>query len=416
MPNKDRELESKLIHGVYDKDAETGATNPPIHMSAAFAHDSAEQLSNVFHGREFGYVYSRIANPSIVALEQHINLVEDGRAAVATASGMAAMAILIETLAGTGDEIISSKSIFGGTYYLLKEVAANQGITVRYVDTCDLAQYKAAINDKTRAIFCESIGNPKCDVPDLKSLAALATEAGIPLVVDATVSTPFLMSAKALGVHVVWHSATKWISGTGTSIGGLIVDLGHFDWRVSKSKQVATLAKQFGLLAFVNRCKRLRSNKGAALSPLNAFLLGQGFEHLALRMKQHCENALSLARFLTAHKAVQSVSYPGLEHHIDYEIAKAQMPKGCGGLLSFRLKDKVSAFKLVKQLKMAKNLSNLGDAKTLVIHPSSTIYRELSEEDQQQAGVYDDLIRVSVGLEAFEDIKYDFEQALEGLV
>ena len=411
----DLSLETRLVHGSFHCDKETGATRMPIHLSAGFQHETAEDLSNVFHGREYGYVYSRMANPTVVALEQHINDVEEGRAAIATSSGMAAMSVLIDALAAAGDHIISSKSIFGGTYYLLKEVSSNQNIEVSYVETCNLSAYEAEIKDNTKAIFCESIGNPKCDVPDLKALAMLANKHGIPLVVDATVTTPYLMSAKDLGVHVLWHSATKWISGSGSSLGGLIVDLGNFDWRQSKSPEIKSLSKDFSLLAFIARCKRLRSNKGCVLSPVNAFMLAQGFEHLALRMQRHCENALSLAEFLVNHKAIKSLSYPGLKQHPNHAVAKLQFSRGFSALLSFRVKNRAAAFEVINALKLAKNLANLGDAKTLIIHPSSTIYRELEQKDKEEAGVYDDLLRVSVGLEDSRDIIHDFEQALEAI-
>lgn len=408
-------LETRLVHGSFHCDKETGATRMPIHLSAGFQHETAEDLSNVFHGREYGYVYSRMANPTVVALEQHINDVEEGRAAIATSSGMAAMSVLIDALAAAGDHIISSKSIFGGTYYLLKEVSSNQNIEVSYVETCNLSAYEAEIKENTKAIFCESIGNPKCDVPDLKALAMLANKYGIPLVVDATVTTPYLMSAKDLGVHVLWHSATKWISGSGSSLGGVIVDLGNFDWRQSKSPEIKRLSDDFSLLAFIARCKRLRSNKGCILSPVNAFMLAQGLEHLALRMQRHCENALTLAEFLVNHKAVKSLSYPGLKQHPNHAVAKLQFSRGFSALLSFRVKNRAAAFEVINTLKLAKNLANLGDAKTLIIHPSSTIYRELKQKDKEEAGVYDDLLRVSVGLEDSRDIIYDFEQALEAI-
>lgn len=408
--------ETAYIHYPHLDEDKHGATQSPIYMSAGFEHESAQGLSDVFHGREYGYVYSRISNPSVVSFEQHVNAIEQGRACVATASGMAALSVILDALCVSGDHVISSCSLFGGTYYLLNELSQNQNITVSYVKTCDVSAYEKAINDNTKAVFCESIGNPACDVPCLKSLAAICKQKGIPLVVDGTVSTPYLLKAKQWGVSVIWHSATKWISGTGSVLGGLIIDTGCFDWKQCLSPSIVNLSKTFSHLAFIQRCKRLRSNKGAVLSPFHAYLLEQGLAHLPLRMQKHCENALALAQFLDSHDQVSKVFYSGLKTHKDHHIAAQQFLKGSfGALLSFRLASKEAAFNVINRLKLAKQLTNLGDAKTLVIHPSSTIYRELNDTEQEQAGVFKDLIRVSVGLEHIDDIILDFKQALEGL-
>ena len=415
MNKKNWHFNTKVVHGAFSRDSETGATVPPIYQSASFAQPTGQGLSDIFHGREFGYIYSRISNPTVAAFENHMNTIEGGLGAVAVASGMASISIMLQALTNAGDEIIVAKSMFGGTYYALKDLEVSRGLKVHFVDTTDIAAYKAAINDKTRLIYCEGLGNPKLDMPDFKALSEVAKAANVPVIVDSTTSTPVLFKAKELGVDVVVHSATKWISGSGTTIGGVIVDLGTYKWKESPSQVVSELAAKFGPLAFLTRCKKLRSNMGCILTPQSAFALTIGVETLSLRVEKQCQNAQALAEFLEAHPSVDKVHYPGLPSHESHAITKAQLSGGFGGLLTIQLGSKERCFKFIEGLSMIKNLANLGDAKTLIIHPASTIYRDLSEQERQEAGTPDDLLRISIGIEDIEDIKADFETALKEL-
>ncbi|RAP30336.1 acetyl-L-homoserine sulfhydrolase [Candidatus Marinamargulisbacteria bacterium SCGC AG-414-C22] len=406
------EFETKLIHGNEAVDDQHGATVSPIYQTASYAHEEPQELSDIFNGRQFGYSYSRIANPSVTALEQHVNALENGRGCVAVSSGMAAMGVICDALFQPGDHLISSNSIFGGTYYLLQEYADNHGVAVAFVEGASTAAYEAAIQDNTKGIFVEIIGNPKCDVPHIKALSALAKKHHIPLVVDCTATTPLLFNAKEHGVDVVWYSATKWLGGGGRSLGGLIIDCGA-DWKQSKSPAIQKTVKEFRQLGFLARCRKLRSNKGACLAPFNAFLIQIGLETLSLRLTRQCENALALATYFDSHDEVDTVNYPGLKHCPGYKQAKAQFNVGFGGFLTIRLGSKERAFEMIRNLKLSKNLANLGDVKTIVIHPSSTIYRNLSVSEKDQAGAFDDLIRISVGIEHINDIINDFKTALE---
>lgn len=415
MPNQNWHLNTKVVHGAFSRDPETGATVPPIYQTASFSQPTGEGLSDIFHGREYGYIYSRIANPTVAAFEQHCSTIENGLGAVAVASGMAAITIAIQALASTGDHIVAAKSLFGGTYYALQELVAARGMTVTYVDTTDIDAYKNAITPQTKLIYCEGLGNPKLDMPDFKRLSDVAKAANIPLVVDSTTSTPVLFQAKTWGVDIVVHSATKWMSGSGTTIGGVIIDLGTFKWRATQSSIVHTLAEKFGPLAFLTRCKKLRSNLGCSLSPQSAFAFVIGMETLSLRVEKQCENALALAQFFEKHPHVTHVGYPGLPGHEAHALAKTQLNGGFGGLITIRLGSQERCFTCIRHLKMVKNLANLGDAKTLVIHPASTIYRDLTPQEREEAGTYDDLLRISVGIEHIQDIIQDFTEGLEAL-
>ncbi len=395
-------FETKAIHGGAGPDA-TGATRTPIYQTAAFTHATAEDLEDTFKGRKFGYFYSRVANPTVADLEARLNQLEDGRGAVAVATGMAANAAAIFALAKSGDNIVASKSLFGSTTQLLNGVVKNSGIEVRFVDATDILAYKAAIDTKTRLVFLETIGNPSMEVPDMTALSAVTRAAGVPLVVDSTFTTPYLFQAKAFGVDVVIHSTTKYLCGGGTALGGVVIDTGTFHWKLD-------LTEKFGDMAFLATLRKLRTTMGFSQSPQNAFYSELGLETLALRMERHCANALNLSKFLKT--KASSVSYPGLPDHPNHDVAARQFNDHFGGMLTFRVGSKEAAFKVINRLKIAKNQANLGDAKTLVLHPRSTIYRDFTQKEAEESGVFDDLIRVSVGLEHIEDLKADFGGAL----
>lgn len=404
---------TRSIHGPLEADSSYGATSVPLYQSAAFAYDTAEELRDVFQGRCFGYLYSRIANPTVSALEQRLNSLEQGRGGIATASGMAAIATTFYTLVRPGDEIVASKSLFGGTLQLLGEIFENYGVGIHYVEAVDVAAYRRALTERSRLIFLETIGNPKLDIPDIRQIAAVAAENNVPLVVDSTLTTPCLFPAKQYGVNIVIHSTSKYISGSGNAIGGLLVDLGNFDWTASRSPAVAKEASKTGDFAFLARARRqVLQNTGSCLTPFNAYLQSVGLETLSLRMERHCQNALQLAEFLQRSPKVESVNYPGLRSAPGRELAENQFQGRFGGVLALRLGSEARCFQLINRLKLVKNLANLGDAKTLIIHPASTIYYNCTESERLSAGVYPDLLRVSAGIEDIQDICDDFEHAL----
>ncbi|MFT5170502.1 MAG: O-acetylhomoserine (thiol)-lyase [Candidatus Marinamargulisbacteria bacterium] len=407
-------FETRAIHAGVEVDPETGATRTPIYQSAAFAHDSAESLEDTFKGRKFGYYYSRVSNPTVVALEKRLSALENGIGAVAVSSGMAAISNAVFTLAKSGENFVSSKSLFGSTYYLFNGVVKNSGIEARFSDSHDLAAMRSAIDEKTRFIYLETMGNPKLDIPDMGAIAELAKASGIPLVVDSTFTTPYLFNAKAYHVDIVIHATTKYLCGGGTTVGGAIIDMGEFSWKDSKSETL-TDAKPFGDLAFLAVARKVRSNTGSALAPQNAFLSSVGLDTLIVRMDRHCENALELATFLEKSDVVSAVGYPGLPSHPEHALAATQFGGRFGGMLTLRLGSKANAYKFINGLKIAKNLVNLGDAKTLVVHPKSTIYRDFSDEESEAAGVFNDLVRVSVGLEHISDLMADFGQSLDAI-
>lgn len=408
------DFETKSIHSGFDQDHQTGATSLPIYETAAYAYDTAEDLADVFQGRKFGHIYSRISNPTVTALEQRINALENGIGAVATASGMAAIATVIYALVKPGDEIITSKSLFGGTLQLFNDIFRSFGIGIIYVGSTDIVAYRRAISPRTKLIFLETIGNPKLDVPDVKEIAAVAAKNNLPLVVDSTLTTPYLFEAKKFGVSVVIHSTSKYITGNGSAIGGVLVDLGNYNWTESPSEAVKEMAAKAGGLAFLARTRRkILQNTGSCLPPFNAYLQNWGLETLSLRMEKHCSNAFILASYLQSTSKVEKVNYPGLPDSPSYQTARYQFGGRYGGLLTFRLGSTKRCFEFIKHLKLVKNLANLGDAKTLIIHPASTIYHNCSAEESLAAGVYPDLLRVSVGIENIKDIIIDFDHALK---
>jgi O-acetylhomoserine (thiol)-lyase len=408
-------FDSLLVHGGLEA-GPAGATSVPIVQSSSFAYETAEGLEDVFRGRAMGSVYTRIGNPTTDALEKRIALLEGGGTAIATASGMAAITTAVLTILRAGDEILSSSSLFGGTFSLFRDTLSHYGITATFVDPLNLDGFKNAINERTRLLFVETIGNPKLDVPDIPALARIAHEAGLPIMVDSTVSTPYLAPGAALEADILAYSTSKYINGTGTTIGGVIVDRGVFDWNSPKFPHFEQFHKKYRAFAFTARVRKLvHKDVGACAAPFNSYLLTEGVQTLALRMERHCSSAVALARFLKEHPKVAWVSYPGLEDSPHHAVATKLYGGRYGGLLTFGTGDKISAFKVINGLKLAKNLANIGDAKTLVIHPASTICADYNGAEKALMGVTEDLIRVSVGIEDCRDIIDDFKQALEGI-
>lgn len=412
LAEKGLRFDSILIHGG-TAPGPSGSTKTPIVQASAFAYETAEELEDIFRGRAVGQIYTRIGNPTLESLEKRLAVIEDGIAAIVTASGMAAITTAVMAVVRSGDEILSSSSLFGGTYSLFRDTLSNYGITTRFFDPTDLCALEAGMNANTRLIFAESIGNPKMDVPDIAAFAAIAKANGIPLMVDATVSTPYLARVKELGADIIIHSTSKYINGTSNSIGGAIVDCGTFNWKSDRFPHFEPFFKKYRNFAFTARTRKLiHKDFGACAAPMNSFLLGEGLETLALRMERHCSNALKLAQFLDGHEKVQWVNYPGLTDSPFHEVATRQFNGRYGGLLTFGLSDKAAAFRLINGLKLAKNLANIGDTKTLVIHPASTICADYTPEVKALMGVSEELVRVSVGIEDIEDIVEDFAAAL----
>ena len=406
-------FDTKLIHGGTSL-GPSGATKPPIVQASAFAYNTAEELEDIFKGRAIGQVYTRIGNPTLESLEKRLAVIEDGIAAVVTSSGMSAITTAVMAVVRSGDEILSSSSLFGGTYSLFHDTLANYGIKTRFFDPSDLQALEDGVNDSTRLIFVETIGNPKMDVPDIEAFSALAKKHGIPLMVDATVSTPYLARMRDLGADIIIHSTSKYINGTANSIGGAIIDAGSFTWQSDKFPHFEQFFRKYRNFAFTARVRKLiHKDFGACAAPFNSFLSGEGLETLALRMERHCSNALRLAQFLYSHEKVAWVNYPGLPDSPFHEVAKRQFDGRFGGLLTFGLADKAAAFRLINGLKLAKNLANIGDTKTLVIHPASTICADYTPEVNALMGVSEELVRVSVGIEDPVDILEDFAAALE---
>ncbi len=402
------------IHGGFADDRETGSTAVPIHQTVSYAYRTAQELADVFDGKAPGYIYTRIANPTTTALEARLTELEGGIGCIATSSGMAAIASVVVGLIRTGDEIISAAGIFGGTVSLFENTLGRFDVKTILVDAADTKQFARAVSKKTKLIFIETIGNPRMDVPDIPAIAEIAHKADIPFVVDNTVTTPFLIKPREFGADIIIHSTSKFINGHGTAIGGVIIDTGNYDWAASPFEDIKKLAQKVGQLAFLAHLRNLiYRDLGGCPAPMNSFLMLQGLETLSGRMNKHCENAKKLAQFLENHPKIEWVNYPGLAGS-EFHNRVLKLFKGSGGgLLTFGLGNRQKAFRFIDSVKLAKNLANLGDAKTLVIHPSSTIFHEFSAPEQNKMGVTEEMVRVSVGIEDFEDIKNDFEQAIE---
>ncbi|MEG6565389.1 PLP-dependent transferase [Thermoanaerobacterium saccharolyticum] len=402
-----------LLHLNYGPDEKTGASLTPIYQSISFSH-SAEEMENIFKGSEYGFTYTRINNPTIEAFERRIASLESGIGAVACSSGMAAIALALLNILKTGDEILTGSGIFGGTYELFKDFE-NFGITVKFAKDNSIEAFKESITNNTKLIYIETIGNPKLDVLDIKSLSVLAHENKIPLIVDNTVTTPYLIRPIEIGADIVIHSTSKFINGHGNSIGGIIVDSGKFKWDFNKYPMLKKFEK-YGQFAYLAKLRKgLFRNIGACMSPFNAYLNNLGLETLGIRMERLCENAYELAVFLREFDKVLSVNYPGLRESPFHDIAKRQFGDKFGAILTIRVGSKEKAYKMINSLKYATNITNIGDTRTLIIHPSSTIFAESSDDEKKFMGVYDDLIRICVGLEDVEDLKEDFKQSIDRL-
>lgn len=415
------------LHGGYSPDPITRARAVPIHQTASYVFNSTEQAANLFalKAPDFpGEIYNRFTNPTYEALEARISALEGGLAAAALSSGQAATFMALLTIASSGDSIVASKTIYGGTYTLLDLTFPKKfGINVRFVDPTP-ENFKNAIDHTTKAIFAESIGNPKLNVLDIAGVAAAAHEAGIPLVIDNTFATPFLCQPFRFGADLIIHSATKWIGGHGTSIGGLVVDSGNAKWDNGKFPELTeddpsyrgglNYLKEFGQLAYIVKLKsRFTRDLGPCMSPFNAFLFLQGLETLALRMERHSTNAMAVATFLKSHGKVKKTIYPGLPDHPTHDLALKYLSHGFGGMVGFEIKGGVSAGKrFIEGLRLFSHLANVGDAKSLAIHPASTTHSQLTEEQRREAGVSESFIRLSVGIENIEDIITDLDHAL----
>ena len=421
-------LATLAVHGGQQPDSATNARAVPIYQTTSYVFDDADHAARLFALKEFGNIYTRIMNPTTDVFEKRVAALEGGVAALALASGQAAETLVILTLASAGDEIVSTTSLYGGTYNLFHYTLPRLGITVRFVDAADFDGLRAAINERTKAVYTETIGNPKLDISDVEQLAAIAHEHGVPLVIDNTTPTPALCRPIEWGADIVVESATKFLGGHGTSIGGVIVDSGRFDWAASgrfpdfvepdPSYHGVSYTRDFGPLAFIlkARVQGLRDT-GACLSPFNAFLLLQGVETLHLRMERHSENALEVARFLSDHPGVEWVSYPGLETSPYHELSKKYLPEGAGALICFEIKGGLEAGKtFINSLELFSLLANIGDVKSLVIHPGSTTHQQLSPEEQASTGVTPGLVRLSVGIEDVRDIIADLERGLDAAV
>lgn len=423
---KNYHFNTLAIHGGQTPDSATNARAVPIYQTTSYTFNDADHAARLFGLQEFGNIYTRLMNPTTDVFEQRIAALEGGVAALATASGQAAETLAILTIAKAGDEVISTTSLYGGTYNLFHHTLPKLGINFHFVDGADYEGIEAAINEKTRAIYTETVGNPKLDVIDIEKLADIAHRNGLPLIIDNTVPSPALTRPIEHGADIVVHSATKFIGGHGTTIGGVIVDAGKFDWAASgrfaeltapdPSYHGLSYTEAFGNLAFIlkARVQGLRDT-GAALSPFSSFLLLQGAETLHLRMERHSENALEVAKFLENHEQVEWVNYPGLESSKYNELTKKYLPTGAGALVTFGIKGGYEAGKkFINSVKLFSLLANIGDAKSLVIHPASTTHQQLTEEEQKSTGVTPDLIRLSVGIEDIRDILADLDAALRG--
>jgi len=422
---KQYQLATLAVHAGQSPDPATGSRAVPIYQTTSYVFQNADHAGRLFGLKEFGNIYTRIMNPTTDVLEKRVAALEGGAAGLATASGQAAETLTLTTLASAGDEIISTTSLYGGTYNLFHYTFPRLGITVKFVDADDFDGLRALINDKTRAIYTETLGNPKLDVADIETLASIAHEHGLPLVIDNTTPSPALVRPIEWGADIVVNSATKFLGGHGTAIGGVIVDAGKFDWAASgrfkdfsapdPSYHGLSYTEAFGPLAFIlkARVQGLRDT-GAALSPFNAFLILQGIETLHLRLERHSENALAVARHLERHPGVEWVNYPGLESSQYYKRAQKYLPGGKGALVTFGIKGGFEAGKkLIDALELFSLLANIGDAKSLVIHPASTTHQQLSVAEQADTGVTPELVRLSVGIEDIRDILADLDHAIE---
>jgi O-acetylhomoserine (thiol)-lyase len=419
-------IETLVLHGGQEPDSATGARAVPIYQTTSYVFKDTEHAANLFALKEFGNIYTRLMNPTTDVLEKRIAVLEGGVGALATASGQAAITLALLNIAQAGDEIVSADNLYGGTYTLFHYTFKRMGIKVNFVKSGDIEGFKKAITAKTKAIYAESIGNPKLNVTDLEALAKVAHDNGIPFILDNTVS-PYLLRPFDYGADIIVYSTTKFIGGHGTSIGGMIVDSGKFDWTNGKFPLIAEPDQSYHGLNFVEALKpmgniayivkarvTLLRDMGPAMSPFNAFLFLQGMETLHLRMERHTQNALKVAKFLEKHPGIAWVNYPGLDSSPEKKKADKYLSKGAGAIIGFGIKGAEKAGKkFINSLQLISHLANIGDAKTLAIHPASTTHQQLSVEEQLSAGVTADYIRLSIGIENVDDIIADIEQALK---
>lgn len=417
-------FETLALHGGQEVDPYTLSRSVPIYQTTSYLFKDAEHAARLFAVEEEGYTYSRMMNPTVNTFEKRVALLEGGVGALATASGQAAELIAILNIAKEGDEIVSSFSLYGGTYNLFASTFKRLGITAKFVDPSDPENFRKAITSRTKAIYAETLGNPKLDTLDIEAVADIAHNAGVPLIIDNTIPSPYLVRPIEYGADIVIHSATKFIGGHGTSIGGIIVDSGKFDWKNGKFPEIAepdptyhglNYIEKFGEAAYISKARlQLMRDLGACMSPFNAFLFLQGLETLPIRMERHSQNAMEVAQFLKNHPKVSWVNYPGLPDNPYYNTAKKYFNRNLfGAMIGFGVKGGLEAGKkFVNNVKLLSHLANIGDAKSLVIHPASTTHAQLTPEEQLAAGVTPDFIRLSIGLEGIDDIIYDIDQAL----
>jgi O-acetylhomoserine (thiol)-lyase len=415
--NNSYSFQTRVIHAAQTPRGWQGATLPPIFQTASHSHDTAENLSQTFAGMTTDHIYMRLTNPTNHTLEEKLTDLEGGKGAVLMSSGMAAIANTCMALLRTGDEFVTGNSLFMSTYVLFANVFKKYGITARFVESTDLEAIQKAINDKTRFVFLETIGNPKMDIPDLARAAEISHAHGIPLVVDNTLATPYLCRPFELGADVVLHSTTKYLSGHGDAVGGVVIDGGNFSWPRERFPDFEPFIDRKGPLAFLDKVWREHHiNFGTTQAPLHAYLTMIGLDTLVVRMERHMSNALEVARYLESRSEVVFVNYPGLEDHPFRETAVKQFGgRGFGGMMAFNLRDQEACFQFIANLQLIYNLANLGDCKTLVIHPHSSQYVSFEESTRQELSITDDLVRLSVGIEAVEDICADLGQALDKL-
>ncbi len=421
---KDLKPDTLSLHAGQRPDSDFGARATPIYQSSSFVFPDTETAAGVFNVERAGHVYSRITNPTNAVLEERISALEGGIGAIATSSGQAALVLAITTILEKGSHLIASKTLYGGSHNLLEYTLPRFGIDTTFVDLRNTSEVKKNIKKNTKLIFGETLGNPGLDVMNIPKISKLAHDHNIPLLVDSTFTTPYLMKPFSLGADLIFHSATKFLSGHGVVIGGLLVDSGQFDWTTSSKFKVLTepyegfhgmnFVNEFGPAAYINRARKEGARDfGACMSPHTAFLVLQGMETLNLRMERHIKNTRDIVNFLNTHKSVKSVCYPELEGHPDHELAKELLPDGCGAVFTFELNGNIeTGKKFIEQLNLFSHLANVGDAKSLVIHPASTTHHRMNTEDLKKAGITESTIRLSIGIEDSQDLIEDLDEAL----
>ena len=423
MPDRQFGFETLALHAGQIPDAATGARALPIYQTTSFVFDSADHAASLFNLQTFGNVYTRLSNPTTAAFEERCAALEGGRAAVATASGQAASMVALLNIVETGDHIVSSSKLYGGTHTMFNVNFKKLGIDATLVDPDEPENFRAAIRPNTKAIFSETLGNPAINMVDLEAVGKIAREAGVPFIVDNTAASPYLCQPLQHGADIVVHSATKFMGGHGTTMGGVVIESGKFPWSNGKFPSMTEPSagyhgvrffETFGDFAYTMKARmEVMRVFGPTLAPFSAWQLMQGIETLPVRMERHCVNTMAVAQFLQSHPKVAWVNYPGLPSNRYHDLVKRYMPKGAGALLSFGIKGGfASGVKFIESLQFISHLANIGDAKSLVIHPASTTHRQLSEDDQVKAGVPPDMVRLSIGLETIDDIIWDIEQAL----